>query len=106
MGEQNYMQTAAGPVESRSASRVQWTPPSWGVFLFLPMHFDLDCRTCPRLATFLDEVRVRHPDYHARPVPAFGDPAPDLLIVGLAPGIHASKYRTDPTVKYDSNGLE
>ncbi|MDP3123219.1 MAG: uracil-DNA glycosylase, partial [Thiobacillus sp.] len=44
------------------------------------MDFDLDCRACPRLATFLDEVRVRHPDYHARPVPAFGDPSPDLLI--------------------------
>jgi len=54
------------------------------------MSFDPDCRACPRLATFLDEVRVRHPDYHARPVPAFGDPAPGLLIVGLAPGIRAS----------------
>jgi hypothetical protein len=50
--------------------------PAVGRFFILPMHFDLDCRACPRLATFLDEVRVRHPDYHARPVPAFGDPAP------------------------------
>lgn len=43
--------------------------PAVGRFSFLPMPFDLDCRACPRLATFLDEVRVRHPDYHARPVP-------------------------------------
>src|SRR3569623_1294876 len=50
--------------------------PAVGRFLLLPMHFDPDCRACPRLATFLDEVRARHPDYHARPVPAFGDRAP------------------------------
>lgn len=62
--------------------------PAVGRFLWVPMDFDLDCHACPRLATFLDEVRVRHPDYHARPVPAFGDPAPGLLIAGLAPGLH------------------
>ena len=50
------------------------------------MNFDLDCRACPRLATFLDEVRVSHPDYHARPAPAFGDPAPNLLIAGQQAG--------------------
>ncbi|MEW5968088.1 MAG: uracil-DNA glycosylase [Pseudomonadota bacterium] len=60
------------------------------------MHFDPDCRACPRLATFLDEVRVRHPAYHARPVPAFGDPAPGLLIVGLAPGMHGANRSGRP----------
>lgn len=60
------------------------------------MHFDLDCRDCPRLAAFLDEVRVRHPDYHARPVPAFGDPTPGLLIVGLAPGLHGANRSGRP----------
>ncbi|MFN3543683.1 MAG: uracil-DNA glycosylase [Thiobacillus sp.] len=58
--------------------------------------FDLNCRACPRLATFLDEVRTRHPDYHARPVPAFGDPAPRLLIVGLAPGMHGANRSGRP----------
>jgi len=67
-----------------------------GRFLLLPMHFDPDCRACPRLATFLDEVRARHPDYHARPVPAFGDPAPGLLIVGLAPGMHGANRSGRP----------
>jgi len=26
----------------------------------MPAIFDPDCRTCPRLAAFLDEVRARH----------------------------------------------
>jgi uracil-DNA glycosylase family 4 len=60
------------------------------------MNFDLDCRACPRLATFLDEVRARHPEYHARPVPAFGDSAPGLLIVGLAPGMHGANRSGRP----------
>ncbi|MFP5506774.1 MAG: uracil-DNA glycosylase [Gammaproteobacteria bacterium] len=58
--------------------------------------FDLECRACPRLATFLDEVRARHPDYHARPVAPFGDPAPRLLIVGLAPGMHGANRSGRP----------
>ena len=58
--------------------------------------FDLDCRACPRLASFLDEVRTRHPGYHARPVPPFGDAAPRLLIVGLAPGMHGANRSGRP----------
>ena len=50
--------------------------------------FDLDCRRCERLSTFLDQVSEEYPDYHARPVEPFGDDDPDLLIVGLAPGMH------------------
>lgn len=58
--------------------------------------FDLDCRACPRLATFLDEVHVKHPTYHARPVPAFGAAEPKLLIVGLAPGMHGANRSGRP----------
>ena len=47
--------------------------------------FDIDCRLCPRLANFLDDVKVKEPTYFARPVPAFGVSQPQLLIVGLAP---------------------
>jgi uracil-DNA glycosylase family 4 len=61
-----------------------------------PTCFDSDCRACPRLALFLDEVRERHPDYHARPVAPFGDPAPHLLIVGLAPGMHGANRSGRP----------
>jgi len=60
------------------------------------MRFDPDCRACPRLANFLDEVRARHLDYHARPVPAFGDPKPGLLIVGLAPGLRGANRSGRP----------
>lgn len=58
--------------------------------------FDPDCRACPRLATFLDEVGQQHPGYHAHPVPAFGDPEPGLLIVGLAPGMHGANRSGRP----------
>lgn len=58
--------------------------------------FDPDCRRCARLATFLDGVRQAHPAYHARPVPAFGDPAAALLIVGLAPGMHGANASGRP----------
>jgi uracil-DNA glycosylase family 4 len=58
--------------------------------------FNPDCRDCPRLAGFLDQVRRDHPAYHARPVPAFGDAAAQLLIVGLAPGMHGANRTGRP----------
>ncbi|MEE4184733.1 MAG: uracil-DNA glycosylase [Gammaproteobacteria bacterium] len=60
------------------------------------MPFSLDCRRCERLAQFLDEVRAAHPDYHAKPVPSFGDPDARLLIVGLAPGLHGANATGRP----------
>ncbi len=58
--------------------------------------FDIDCRACPRLADFLDDVKSKYPDYHARPVAAFGDPDARLLIVGLAPGMHGANATGRP----------
>ena len=58
--------------------------------------FSLECRECPRLAGFLDQVRRDHPGYHARPVPAFGDAKAELLIVGLAPGMHGANRTGRP----------
>jgi uracil-DNA glycosylase family 4 len=60
------------------------------------MKFSPDCRDCPRLARFLDQVRHDHPDYHARPVAPFGDARPQLLIVGLAPGMHGANRTGRP----------
>ncbi len=58
--------------------------------------FDVNCRRCPRLADFLDGVRNDHPEYHARPVEPFGEDDPDLLIVGLAPGMHGANATGRP----------
>jgi uracil-DNA glycosylase family 4 len=54
------------------------------------------CVACERLADFLAQVRVEHPDYHARPVAPFGDPQARLLIVGLAPGMHGANRSGRP----------
>lgn len=60
------------------------------------MLFDAECRLCPRLNGFLHEVKARHPAYYCKPVPAFGDPDPSLLIVGLAPGMHGANRTGRP----------
>jgi len=59
-------------------------------------YFDLKCRQCHRLATFLDQVKEQYPDYHARPVPPFGVDDPKLLIIGLAPGMHGANATGRP----------
>ena len=58
--------------------------------------FDETCRACPRLASFLDTVNDKHPDYYCRPVPPFGDALASLLIVGLAPGMHGANRTGRP----------
>ena len=45
-----------------------------------------DCPLCPRLVAFRHECRAEHPGWWNAPVPAFGDHAAWLAIVGLAPG--------------------
>jgi uracil-DNA glycosylase family 4 len=62
-------------------------PPEW----FAP-----DCRSCPRLAAHLESVRAEYPTYHAAPVAPFGDPDADLLVVGLAPGMHGANATGRP----------
>lgn len=58
--------------------------------------FDIECRDCPRLAEFLDDVNERYPDYYCRPVPPFGAPDARFLIVGLAPGMHGANRTGRP----------
>lgn len=58
--------------------------------------FQPDCRDCPRLAQHLDQVRINHPDYYARPVAPFGDISAKLLIIGLAPGMHGANRTGRP----------
>ena len=58
--------------------------------------FDPACRDCPRLAAYLDRVGREHPGYHARPVAPFGPARAELLIVGLAPGLHGANRTGRP----------
>lgn len=58
--------------------------------------FDPNCRKCTRLADFLCEIKTNYPSYHARPVAPFGDQDIDLLIVGLAPGMHGANATGRP----------
>jgi uracil-DNA glycosylase family 4 len=57
---------------------------------------DRDCPLCPRLAGLRDVQRAAHPDWHNAPVPPFGDPAAELLIVGLAPGLRGANRTGRP----------
>ena len=64
----------------------------------MPIHtyFNPTCRDCTRLANFLDDVKQKHPDYHALPVAPFGDANARLLVVGLAPGMHGANATGRP----------
>ena len=55
-----------------------------------------ECRACPRLAGFLDRVKVDNPGYFCKPVPPFGPPDATLVIVGLAPGMHGANRTGRP----------
>ena len=60
------------------------------------LQFDPDCTRCERLADFLSTVRTKYPEYHARPVPGFGERGGRVLVVGLAPGMHGANASGRP----------
>jgi uracil-DNA glycosylase len=72
-------------------------------------HAVIACRKCPRLVRHREEVArtkrraYRDCSYWGRPVPGFGDPRAELLILGLAPGAHGSN-RTGRMFTGDSSG--
>ena len=57
---------------------------------------DQDCPLCPRLVALRQELRAEHPDWWNAPVPAWGDPAAWLAIIGLAPGKHGANRTGRP----------
>jgi uracil-DNA glycosylase len=67
------------------------------------------CRACPRLVEWREEVaRTRrkafmNEQYWGRPIPGWGDPAPSILIVGLAPAAHGGN-RTGRIFTGDRSG--
>jgi uracil-DNA glycosylase family 4 len=69
----------------------------------------VDCRRCPRLVAWREEVartrRAAYADevYWGRPLPGFGDPAARILVVGLAPAAHGGN-RTGRIFTGDRSG--
>ncbi|MCY4420909.1 MAG: uracil-DNA glycosylase [Gammaproteobacteria bacterium] len=55
-----------------------------------------NCRKCSRLARHLTSSKKRYPAYHCKPVAAFGDQRAQLLVVGLAPGLHGANATGRP----------
>ncbi|HET9718524.1 MAG TPA: uracil-DNA glycosylase [Solirubrobacteraceae bacterium] len=68
-----------------------------------------ECRRCPRLVAWREEVaRVKRAsfadwEYWGRPVPAFGDPAARIMVLGLAPAAHGGN-RTGRIFTGDRSG--
>ena len=58
--------------------------------------FSINCKRCTRLADYLLESKQQYPSYYCKPVPAFGDLDAQLLIVGLAPGLHGANATARP----------
>lgn len=58
--------------------------------------YDVNCRTCPRLASHLADLRSEFPNYHNAPVAGFGGNRPQFLVVGLAPGKHGANRTGRP----------
>lgn len=61
------------------------------------------CRACPRLVRYLADVKAQWPGHWCRPVPGFGDPNAEIVLVGLAPGRHGSN-RTGRMFTGDASG--
>ncbi|TFE65914.1 uracil-DNA glycosylase [Methylacidiphilum caldifontis] len=69
----------------------------------------ISCRLCPRLVAWREEILKNKPkrfsteSYWSKPVPGFGDPLAELLIVGLAPAAHGGN-RTGRIFTGDRSG--
>jgi uracil-DNA glycosylase family 4 len=69
----------------------------------------VQCRKCPRLVRYREKVArekrraFRECEYWGKPVPGFGDPRAELLILGLAPAAHGAN-RTGRMFTGDRSG--
>ena len=67
------------------------------------------CRQCPRLVNWRESVAAEKRaayvawDYWGRPIPGFGDPAANVLVLGLAPAAHGAN-RTGRVFTGDRSG--
>jgi uracil-DNA glycosylase len=68
-----------------------------------------DCRRCPRLVAWREEVAVvkraafADQEYWGRPISGFGDPAAPIVVLGLAPAAHGGN-RTGRIFTGDRSG--
>lgn len=73
------------------------------------IHQIIHCNRCPRLATYCKAIAREkrrafiNQTYWGKPVPGFGDPKAELLIVGLAPAAHGAN-RTGRMFTGDRSG--
>jgi uracil-DNA glycosylase family 4 len=67
----------------------------------------VECRACPRLVKWRENVEKRASyageEYWRRPLPGFGDPRARLVVVGLAPAAHGGN-RTGRVFTGDRSG--
>jgi uracil-DNA glycosylase family 4 len=69
----------------------------------------VDCRACPRLVAWREQVAREKraafagDTYWGRPVPGFGDPRAEVMVVGLAPAAHGGN-RTGRVFTGDRSG--
>lgn len=70
----------------------------------------IDCNRCDRLRTWCKKIALEkrksfsQDTYWGKPVPGFGDPSAELLILGLAPAAHGAN-RTGRMFTGDNSGL-
>ena len=55
-----------------------------------------DCPLCKRLVDYRHQQRALHAAWFNAPVPSFGNPGAELLIVGLAPGVQGANRTGRP----------
>jgi uracil-DNA glycosylase family 4 len=70
-----------------------------------PPEAPADCRLCPRLVAYRDEVRSREPGWFNGAVPSFGPAEARLLVVGLAPGVTGANRTGRPFTGDFAGGL-
>jgi len=69
----------------------------------------IHCKKCPRLSNYIKQIamhkvkRFSEQKYWAKPLPSFGDPNAQMLVVGLAPAAHGGN-RTGRMFTGDSSG--
>lgn len=55
-----------------------------------------ECDKCARLLLYREENKLKYPCYHNGPVESFGKLNAQVLIVGLAPGLHGANQTNRP----------